>query len=38
MARVIRVLMHADTKLSRAQIHHVYLGDAARLRPDIAGE
>jgi chorismate mutase len=38
MERVIRVLMHVETDLSRAQIRHVYLGGTARLRPDIAGQ
>jgi chorismate mutase len=38
MKRVIRVLMHVETDLSRPQIRHVYLGDAAKLRPDLAGQ
>ncbi|RGS73945.1 chorismate mutase [Mitsuokella sp. AF21-1AC] len=33
----IRVLVLADTDLRQAEIRHVYLGKAARLRPDIAG-
>jgi chorismate mutase len=36
--RVIRVLMHVETELPRARIHHVYLGEAAKLRPDLAGK
>jgi chorismate mutase len=36
MERVIRVLMHAESSRARAEIHHVYLGRAARLRPDLA--
>ena len=35
MPRVIRVLMHVETELTRAQVRHVYLGDAAKLRPDL---
>ena len=35
MPRVIRVLMHVETELTRAQVRHVYLGDAANLRPDL---
>lgn len=35
MPRVIRVLMHIETGLSRAQIQHVYLGQASVLRPDL---
>lgn len=35
MPRVIRVLMHVETELTRAQIRHVYLGNAANLRPDL---
>jgi chorismate mutase len=38
MKRVIRVLMHVETALGRKQIRHIYLGDAAKLRPDIEGE
>lgn len=38
MPRVVRVLMHVETERTRAQIRHVYLGDAANLRPDIAGQ
>ncbi len=37
MPRVVRVLMHVETKRSRSEIHHVYLGKAAQLRPDISG-
>ena len=36
MPKVIRMLVHAETELTRAQIKHVYLGDAARLRPDLS--
>jgi chorismate mutase len=31
----IRVLIHLNTSLSQAEIHHVYLHDAAILRPDL---
>ena len=31
----IRVLVLADTDCKQAEIRHVYLGEAARLRPDI---
>lgn len=34
--RIIRVLMHADTDKSRAQINHVYLRGAEVLRQDLA--
>lgn len=33
--RMIRVLLHADAE---PPARHVYLGDAARLRPDLAGD
>lgn len=33
--RCIRVLMHVNTTKSQAEIHHVYLGEAAALRPDL---
>jgi chorismate mutase len=35
MPRVIRVLMHVESTCSHDQIHHIYLGNAVRLRPDI---
>lgn len=35
LPRCIRVLLHWNTELSQAEIHHVYLGEAARLRPDL---
>lgn len=35
MARVIRVLMHVETEIPRAEIAHVYLGTAEALRPDL---
>ncbi len=33
--RVIRVLLHWNTDRSQATINHVYLHEAARLRPDL---
>ncbi len=32
----IRVMIHWNTSLEQNMIHHVYLGQAARLRPDLA--
>lgn len=37
LARTIRLLVHVNTTRSRAEIHHVFQGQATRLRPDIAG-
>ncbi len=34
--RIIRVLVHWNTDLPQSQIRHVYLHDAAQLRPDLA--
>ncbi len=36
MPRVIRVMAHVDTALSRAEITHVYLHGAASLRRDLS--
>jgi chorismate mutase len=36
MPRVVRLMMHVETDLSRAQVQHVYLRGAAALRLDIA--
>ena len=33
--RCIRVLIHWNTNLPPSEIHHVYLGEAAKLRPDL---
>ena len=33
--RVIRVLMHWNTEIPQHTINHAYLGEAARLRPDL---
>ena len=35
MPKCIRVLLHINTEKSQADIHHVYLGEAQKLRPDI---
>ncbi|MEU4094368.1 chorismate mutase [Streptomyces sp. NPDC026673] len=36
MPRVVRILAHIETDLSKGEISHVYLGAAAALRKDIA--
>jgi chorismate mutase len=36
LKRCIRVLLHWNTNLSQAAIRHIYLGQAAQLRPDLA--
>ena len=36
LRRCIRVLLHWNTDLPQADIHHVYLKEAASLRPDLA--
>jgi chorismate mutase len=36
MPRVIRVMVHAETELSKAEVRHVYLRGAAALRRDLA--
>ena len=33
----IRVLMHVNTDKSQRDIHHVYLNEAMKLRPDLTG-
>jgi len=35
LSRCIRVLLHWNTDLPQSAIRHVYLGDAASLRPDL---
>ncbi|MGB9866976.1 MAG: chorismate mutase [Bacillota bacterium] len=35
LERVVRMLLLWNTELSQQEIHHVYLGDAAKLRPDL---
>ena len=36
MPKVIRLMMHVNTNLSRSEIKHVYLRGAAALRSDLA--
>jgi len=36
LARCVRVLLHWNTDLPQASVHHVYLDQAAGLRPDLA--
>jgi chorismate mutase len=38
LQRVIRILILINTDKSQDQIKHLYVGDAARLRPDLTGE
>jgi chorismate mutase len=38
MPRIIRVLLHWNTDQSQADIRHVFLGEAAKLRPDLVQE
>ena len=35
LARCVRVLLHWNTELGQNEIQHIYLGEAASLRPDI---
>ncbi|MCX6832386.1 MAG: chorismate mutase [candidate division Zixibacteria bacterium] len=37
MSRLIRILIHVNTDIPSKQIRHQYLGEAGRLRPDLAG-
>ncbi len=32
----IRVLVHVNTEVEQEKIHHIYLNDAVKLRPDLA--
>ena len=34
--RIIRIMVHAETELAKAEIQHVYRGGAAALRRDLA--
>ena len=36
MPRVIRVMVHAETELTKSELRHVYLRGAAALRRDLA--
>jgi chorismate mutase len=35
LPRIVRILAHWNTDLPQESIRHVYLGEAARLRPDL---
>lgn len=35
LEKCIRILLLADTDKSQKEIHHIYLGEAKRLRPDL---
>ena len=37
LSRCIRVLLHWNTNLPQRAVQHVYLGEAASLRPDLKG-
>lgn len=34
----IRVMMHVNTELAQQEIHHVYLNEAMKLRPDLTAK
>jgi chorismate mutase len=36
LPRIVRVLAHWNTEIPQRSIKHVYLGEAVRLRPDLA--
>lgn len=36
LPRVIRALLHVNSEVSSSEIHHVYLGETQKLRPDLA--
>jgi chorismate mutase len=38
MPSLVRILVHVNTDKKQGEIAHVYLGRAAKLRPDLAGE
>jgi chorismate mutase len=38
LPRCIRILLHWNTPLSQHEIQHIYLGEAASLRPDLRPE
>lgn len=37
MTGVIRILLHVNTTKSQERIKHLYLGETAKLRPDLCG-
>jgi chorismate mutase len=38
LQRCVRILMHVNTELAADEVKHIYLREATRLRPDLAGE
>ena len=36
LQRCIRILVHWNTDKSQEEIHHVYIKDAVKLRPDLS--
>jgi chorismate mutase len=36
LPRCIRILLHWNTEKTQSDIHHVYVHDAAKLRPDLS--
>lgn len=36
LERCIRLMVHVNTEATQAQIRHVYLGEAVKLRPDLS--
>ncbi len=38
MKQLVRILLHVNTDRKQSEMKHVYLGEASRLRPDLAGE
>lgn len=38
LERCIRFMVHVNTELKQSDMRHVFLGDAEKLRPDLAGK
>lgn len=38
MPLCIRVMMHVNTELGQKEIHHIYLNEAIKLRPDLTAK
>lgn len=38
MPLCIRVMMHVNTELDQKEIHHIYLNEAIKLRPDLTAK
>lgn len=36
LQKIIRILMHVNSTKKQSDIHHIYLKDAVKLRPDLA--